>query len=404
MATRSARRDRTRRRICTLIGAGAVTAVVGGAMAGTAYAASVTVACTGPGGGAAGLRAAIAHSNHTAGADTIDLAPGCTYVLTKEANPGNGLPVVTGTLVIHGHGATIRRSSESAFRIVEVAPGADLTLDQITVSGGLVSSSGGATAFGGGILNSGQLTIIDSTISDNGVSGTGASAGGGGIANNGTLSVHDTVLRNNTATATGTGIIFAAVGGAILNRTGATTTIDDSSVVANAAISTGSSQLFFIASAGGIANSGTLTVNRTDINGNRAVADGANGQAGGGGISIADGVVTMADSTVAGNAATASGAGAEAHGGGVENNGQTKLTDTEVTGNVATGPVAQGGGLYNGRRLTLIRSRVVANVAAGTSAPGQGGGIFTDAGHVTLRATVVSANQPDDCQPAIAGC
>ncbi|MEN3313928.1 MAG: hypothetical protein V7605_162 [Acidimicrobiaceae bacterium] len=405
MATRSARRERTRRRLHTLTGAGAVAAVLGGAMAGTAYAASATVGCAGPGGGAAGLRAAITHSNNTPGADTIDLAAGCTYVLTNEANPGNGLPVVTGTLVIHGHGATVRRSSESAFRILEVATGADLTLDQITVSGGSISSSGGPTAFGGGILNSGRLTVVDSTISDNAVSGTGSSAGGGGIANNGTVSLHATVLRNNTATATGSGLqIFAAVGGAVLNRTGATMTIDDSSVVANSAISTGSSQLFFIASAGGIGNSGTLTVNRTDVNGNRAVADGANGRAGGGGISIADGVVTIADSTIAGNAATARGAGAEAHGGGVENNGQTKLTDTEVKGNLATGPVAQGGGLYNGRRLILIRSRVVANVAAGTSGSGQGGGIFTDAGHVTLKATLVSANQPDDCQPVIAGC
>jgi len=345
MVTGPARRDRTRRHIRSLVGAGAISAVVGAAMGGTAYAASATVGCTGAGGGAAGLRAAIAHANNTVGADTIDLAPGCIYVITNQADPGDGLPVVTGTLVIHGNGATVRRSSESAFRILEVAGGGDLTLDHITVSGGSVSSSGGTTAFGGGILNTGRLTVIDSTISDNAVSGTGSSAGGGGIANNGTVSLQDTVLRRNTATATGTGSqIFAAVGGAILNRTGATMTIDDGVVSGNSAISTGSSQLFFIASAGGIGNSGTLTVDHTGINGNRVVADGANGQAGGGGISVADGLVTIADSTIAGNAATASGAGAEAHGGGVENNGQTKLTDTAVKQNVVTGPVAQGGG------------------------------------------------------------
>jgi len=387
----------------SLIGTGAVTAVAGAAMAGTAYAASITVACAGPGGGTAGLRAAITKSNSTAGADTIDLAGGCTYILADEQTPGNGLPVVTGTLVIHGNGATVRRSSEVAFRILEVAAGGDLTLDDITVSGGAASSSGGPTAFGGGILNSGRLTVVDSTISNNAVSGTGSSAGGGGIANNGTVILRNTLLRRNTATATGTQI-FAAVGGAILNRTGATMTIDDSTVVANSATATGSSPLFFIASAGGIGNSGTLSVNRTVINANSAVADGANGQAGGGGISVADGVVAIADSTIAGNTASARGPGAAAHGGGVENNGQTKLTGTEVKDNLATGPIAQGGGLANGRRLTLIRSRVVSNAAVGTSGPGQGGGIFTDAGHVTLKATVVSANQPDDCQPAIPGC
>jgi len=404
MATRSARRAGTRRCIRGLIGAWATTAVVASAaVAGTASAAAATVACGGPGGGAAGLIAAIAHANSTAGADTIELAGGCTYVLRAEDNPGNGLPVITGTITVHGHGATITRSSESAFRVLEVAPGADLTLDRVTVSGGALSLSG-PTAFGGGILNSGLLTVTDSTISDNSVRGTGSSAGGGGIANNGVVRLRNTVLRNNTASATGTQTIFAAVGGAVLNRTGATMTIADSVIEANSALATGSSPLFFIASGGGIGNTGTLAIDSSQLKGNRAVANGAHGQAGGGAISIADGTVTIAKSTIAGNTATATGAGASARGGGVENNGRTKLTDTVVKGNLVSGPTAQGGGLANGRRLTLVRSHVVANIATATSGPGQGGGIFTDAGRVILNNTEVANNQPDDCQPFIPGC
>jgi len=371
-------------------------------MAGTAHAATISVACGGPGGGSSGLIAAIDQANSTAGADTINLAGGCSYVLAAEQNPGNGLPVVTSEVTIHGHGATIRRSSATAFRILEVAPGAQLAVDDVTIAGGAVSLSG-PTAFGGGILNSGLLTVANATISDNSVSGTGSSAGGGGIANNGTAKVTNTLLRRNTASATGTQI-FAAVGGALINRSGATMTVDNSVVIENSATSRGSSELLFIASAGGIGNTGTLAVNGTQIKGNTVLVDGAKGQAGGGGVSIGDGTATITGSKIDGNTATAIGPGASAHGGGLENNGRTGISRTDVTGNNATGPTAQGGGIYNARRLAVVQSHVIANVAMGTSGPGQGGGIFRDAGRVILTATQVVANKPDNCEPVIPGC
>ncbi len=384
--------------------AAALAAAVGASMvvASGALADTVALACAGPGGGASGLVAAIDHANATPGPDTIDLSPGCTYALTDAASPGNGLPVVTGQLTVRGHDATIKRSSPSSFRIFEVAPGAELALDEVTVAAGAVSLSG-PTAFGGGILNGGLLNVTRSTIRDNEVSGSGSSAGGGGIANNGTVSLKDTVLRNNRASATGTQI-FAAVGGAVLNRTGATMSIDGSTVVGNTAVSRGASELFFIASAGGIANSGTLTVGDTRIAGNRSIAVGAHGQANGGGLSVAEGTVTVAGGTIKGNSASASGDGAAAHGGGVESFGRTKLSGTTVEDNLVSGPTAQGGGIFNGRRLTIVRGTVNENVAAAASGPGQGGGIFSEAGRVILRDTEVFANQPNDCEPSIPGC
>ncbi|MGI9023199.1 MAG: hypothetical protein ACR2HV_08220 [Acidimicrobiales bacterium] len=382
--------------------AAAATVVLGTAMVGVAGAATVSVPCAGPGGGAAGLVAAVAVANTTTGADTIDLAAGCSYVLAAPAAADNGLPVVTGELTVRGHGATIRRSSPTPFRILEVAPGGDLTLDQVTIAGGLVALSG-PTAFGGGILNGGELTVTRSTISDNTVSGTGSSAGGGGIANNGTATLTDTVLRNNQALASGT-FIFAGVGGAVLNRTGAVMTISGSTVTANTALSRGSSEILFIASAGGIGNSGTLAVSGTQVVGNRAVAAGRNGRGNGGGLSIAGGIVTFTGGAVVGNTALATGVGASAHGGGVETFGRTKLSGTTVRSNVASGPEALGGGIFNGRRLTMVRGVVTANVAAGTAGPGRGGGIFSESGRVILHGTDVFANQPDDCEPAIPGC
>jgi len=402
MATRSALLGSTRRRVQTIVAASALSVVMAAATAGTAHAATMSVPCSRPGGGTAGLIAAIAASNGSDGADVIDLAAGCTYVLAAEQSPGNGLPVVTGPLTIQGHGATIQRSSATPFRILEVAPGGDLTIDNATIAGGSVALSG-PTAFGGGILNSGRLAVANSTISDNAVSGTGSSAGGGGIANNGTATVTNTLLRNNSASATGTHI-FAAVGGALINRTGATMTVEASTVVGNSATSRGSSDLLFIASAGGIGNTGTLTVNGTQITANRVIVDGTGGQGGGGGLSIGDGTATVTGSQIVGNSVTATGNGASAHGGGLENQGRTKITKTDVKANRATGPTAQGGGIYNGRRLSVVRSHVVANVARGTAGPGQGGGIFNDGGSVVLTATDVFANQPDNCEPVIAGC
>ncbi len=389
------------RRTAILVTAALASPVV---MGGGAGAETLTVACEGPGGGGAGLVSAIDQANATAGADTIDLVPGCAYVLTAAASPDTGLPVVTGQLAIQGHGATIRRSgSAPRFRIFEVAASGELGLDEVTVTDGVVALSG-PLALGGGILNSGLLTVTDSSIRNNEVRGSGSSAGGGGIANNGTVILRDTVLRDNRARATGTQI-FSAVGGAVLNRTGATMTIEGSTIAENRAVSRGETGPFFIAAAGGIGNTGTLSVNDTRIVGNRAVAEGPGGQASGGGMSVADGTVTVTGGDLQGNTAVAGGEGAGARGGGLENSGRTILAGVAVRANRASGPLAQGGGIFNGaRRLTIVDGTITENVASASSGPGQGGGIFVDGGGVVLRSTRVVANRPDDCEPALPGC
>ncbi len=374
------------------------------AMGGVAGADTLRVACTGPGGGAAGLVAAVAQANASAGPHTVNLAAGCTYALTNPASTDDGLPVVTGQLSIRGHGATIRRAASSpAFRILEVAAGAEVTLDQVTITCGAVSLSG-TLALGGGILNSGSLAVTRSAIRHNEVSGTGSSAGGGGIANNGIVTLTDTVLRNNQASSTGTQI-FTAVGGAVLNRTGATMTIDTSTVAGNKATAQGETKLFFLAAAGGIGNTGTLNVNDTRIVGNEATATGTGGQANGGGMSVADGTATIVGGALQANTASATGEGAAAHGGALENSARTKLSGTIVRQNQATGPTAQGGAIFNGGgRLAIIDATVTDNAAAATAGAAQGGGIFIDAGNVVLRSTVVFANRPDNCEPTLPGC
>ncbi len=393
-----------RRRLgAVLLGAAVTAGLVAGA-GGVAQAATMTVPCRGARGGAAGLVAALNQADSSPGPNTVNLASGCTYVLTAPDNPGNGLPIVTGHVVIRGNGATIRRSSAAPFRILDVGPGATVALDRLTITGGLATASG-VTAFGGGVFNEGTLTATDVRITGNTVSGNGGSAGGGGIANQGVATLSRTDVLANTASATGTSI-FAAVGGGIINRAGATMTVVASTVTANTARSSGSSPILFIAAAGGIGSSGDLTISRTSITANRSVANGLNGHGNGGGLSIQDGTVNIDHSTIRANVAEATGSGAQSEGGGLENFGDARLTATSVTANRTTSPSSVGGGIYNGADLALLGSPVVGNVASGTSrgTPPAGGGIYNDGGIVTLSGSPVTGNQPDNCQPAIPGC
>jgi hypothetical protein len=274
-------------------------------------------------------------------------------------------------------------------------------MDQVTVTGGSVVSTG-ATAYAGGIFNSGVLTMTDSVISNNTAVGDGTSAAGAGITNDGVLTLARSVLRGNAATSTGS-TVFVAVGGGVINRPEGTMTISDSLVEGNSVLSSGSSPNFFIASGGGIGSQGVLTVVRTTIRANRAIASGAHGRGNGAGVSLAGGTLDMRDSNIQGNGAAATGTRAASNGGGMENYGEAHLANTTVTGNRAVGPEGLGGGIFNGFELTMTDSLVARNLAAATATPPRGGGIYR-AGPVVLQNTPVVGNVPDNCNPPIAGC
>jgi hypothetical protein len=140
---------------------------------------SFAVPCSGAGGGADGLIAAMNAANADPAADTITLAAGCTYTLTVVDNGGtdgpNGLPVVATPITIDGNGSTIARGSLDAFRILEVASSGQLDLVHLRVTGGHAGdgvlgasdSKGGDGFGGGGILNAGVLTLRNSAVTDN---------------------------------------------------------------------------------------------------------------------------------------------------------------------------------------------------------------------------------------------
>ena len=150
----------------------------------------------------ASLITAINTSNSNAEDDTIELATS-TFTLTAVDNGQNGLPVIlsdTGhTLVIHGNGATLQRSTAvgtPTFRIFQIDTDADVTIDGLTITNG----NGGGN--GGGIFNGGTLTISNSTISSNSATGFIFGGEGGGIYNDhATLTVSNSTLSGNSAPA-----------------------------------------------------------------------------------------------------------------------------------------------------------------------------------------------------------
>ena len=118
----------------------------------------------------AALIAAVNAAN-AAGGGTINLAPGCTYPLTAADNGENGLPVVTTRIGVNGNGATIDGNNTS-FRVFEVdGPGGNLSLQNVTITGGSADNGGGIENIGGTVtLNHSQVT------------GNTATQAGGGIA------------------------------------------------------------------------------------------------------------------------------------------------------------------------------------------------------------------------------
>ena len=230
------------------------------------------------------------------GTDTINLDPGCTYMLGVVDNTidgNNGLPSITSSIVINGNGATVRRSTGSqkaAIRLFHISQGGELVLNDIRLYDGMGMEPPDVTILlrnsGGAIFNNGVLTVNNSDLDYN-----RAKQKGGGIYNAGTMTVNATTFQNNgvnignepgesggaiwntgTATivdSTFVGNIASQSGGAIANGYGGMMTITNSTISAN------STTLSGIVSGAAIMNSGTLHISYTTITSNAGTTSGA---------------------------------------------------------------------------------------------------------------------------------
>ena len=258
------------------------------------------------------------------GADTITLQTDVTLTASNNYSfySHNGLPVITSEITIEGAGYTIRRDTNaSAFRLLGVGRAGNLTLHQTTLSGGNISSKGGAIFNEGG-----TVTVSNSTLS-----GNTAARGGGAIYNRGTVTVSNSTLSGNT--------VSLHHGGAIFNI--GTLTVSNSTLSGNVADEHG----------GGIFNSGgTATVSNSTLSGNTTAK--------GGGIYNYEGTVTVSNSTLSGNTANS--------GGGIFNYyGTLTASNSTLSGNTADN---NGGGIYNDGTLNLAHSLISGNSASNSGA------------------------------------
>jgi hypothetical protein len=409
---------------------------------------SIYVPCAGPTAttGPTGLKNAVIAANaNPSGTTTIKVDSGCAYVYKtsdSSSNPDNALPVIVKSIVIDGEpggreNALILRSAAGgtpSFRLLEVGTNGRLTLKNITISGGRTrdgangangtpNGGNGANApDGGGILNSGGLTLQHSIVTrnvtgnggngGNGNLGTGGNGGnggnGGGVANRGTFlskdgsSVSGNVTGNggnggsgNTQGGNGGN---GGDGGGLYRSAGVAAFQDQSTVSGNATGSGGT---------GGDAN-GT-----GGNGGNGGGGGGVAGRSGNGGIALSGGGVLVGDNGTGnggdGGNGNASGgnAGDGGDGGGAFLDASRLLFDgSALTGN-ATGAAGQndtggnatggnGGGLAaeNGSVAQLHKGSITWNTAA------TGGAIFSDASQVFIDGTFIANNSHPQCAGA----
>jgi CSLREA domain-containing protein len=217
-----------------------------------------------------------------------------------------------GTFVINGPGANLLTiSGNNISRVISVTGGANLTINNITVTGGNSLSA----------LNSGR---------------------GGGIYNIGsTLTINNSVISDNSA--------LGCLGGGIFNNNGSTLTINSSIVRGNKADGK-------FCSGGGIYNgNATLNIDKSTINGNSAES--------GGGVFVSAGTANITNSTVSGNTA-------KVNGGGINNNGTgtLNLSNSTVSNNSIVSNISDpngGGGISNvGTAVNLTNVTISNNSAA----------------------------------------
>ena len=99
---------------------------------------------------------------------------------------------------IDGSGQNVTLSGGDQNRVIWINPDTRLSLNKLTISDGAI---GLPTLFGGGILNNGELTVTDSSISDN----SATSAGGIWNAEGASLMLIRSTISNNVVSSFGGG-------------------------------------------------------------------------------------------------------------------------------------------------------------------------------------------------------
>ncbi|MCB0163799.1 MAG: right-handed parallel beta-helix repeat-containing protein [Anaerolineae bacterium] len=295
----------------------------------------------------------VASTGSDAGNDCSNTFNPCETIQNAidQADPGDEIRVATGVYtksISIGQAITLRGGyttadwvasnpdtnvttidAEGADRVVHVAAAVEVTISGFDITGG------STTLVGGGVYNErGILTIENSNIFGNSV--TGGASGGGVVNGNPSLGfvAHLTIRNSRIYANTAAG----GLGGGIQVLTG-TATIEASEIFSNTA-----------GNAGGIdANDGAVILRSNLIYNNQVITSV-------GGIGILNADVDLINNTIFGN------------------NGAN-----------------QGGGIFfGGGSIDIVNSLIADNTAV------SGGGIYSSANNITINFTDFSGNNPDD--------
>ena len=328
------------------------------------------------------------------------------------------------SVTIDGTNRNITINANQKSRVFSIGSTSTVVLAGLTITGGQV------TNYGGGIHNSGILTLTNCHVLKNKASSSVTSptavssySYGGGIynANSGTLKLTNSEIAENTASASiivsttppttigvkepASSILLAsasyASGGGIYNSSG-TLTVTDCKILKNEVFSSASYQSYtygFINTTkfdlksyyssysygGGIYNgSGTLTLTNDSIISENKTTGLAN-DTGGGGI-YNSGLANITSCKITKNSVPTT--GNEFYGGGIYNSGETNITCCEITGNEAN----RGGGIGSRTNSKLV---VKNSVLAGNRASARGGGIHNSGAAVDVINCTIAGNKAD---------
>ena len=323
------------------------------------------------GDGVTSLREAITSANTAGGANTITFSA----TLYSAGQPaliqlGSTLPNLTGNLAINGPGANLMTvSGQNSVRIFRVLAGATVTITELTLSGGVMQGANGADGVnagnpptagsvgqGGGIFNSGSLTLAACSFLQNSARGGAGGGGAGNIAQNGAMGAD-------------------GLGGAVYSD-GTALNITRCTFSQNSAMGGGGGPGASIQFGGGGSGNGA-----------------AAGHAKGGAIYVSSGTTSIKTSTFAGNTAS---------GGVGGNGGASNFSGGERPGGV--GGNSDGGAIYTTVPVSMLSCTVVqgaSNAGNGglqtnfsqNAAPGtaRGGGLVAN-GVITIGNCLVAAN------------
>lgn len=438
------------------------------------------------GGGVCSLRGAVLAANATDGA-TIVLPASATpqvYSLTL------GELYVTSSVTLKGAGPGTSVIEQHGQRVFELNPPASgtVTISGVEITGGVAPAPSNGPAQGGGILIDGtaggvSVSLSHVLVDHNSAAGASGSTavpspglggyGGGIAATGGALTITDSTISDNTVTGGGgvadaTGVADGgdADGGGLYDNSSGVLTVTGSAITGNTAeggegspgiSATPDGGAGGYSNGGGIyaASSATVTVTGGTINTNTATAGAGGGSLGGsgaeGGIACGGGLcdggsgtMTVTGATIDGNTVT-SGAGgfgavdagqaAAAEGGGVATTptgaaslagpatiSDSTISDDDAVGAVGGGSISQpggyggpaiGGGIFSDGSMSLTGDTLSTDTATGGDAGGgtgstiggeaSGGGAFLGGSGGMIDASTVASNTATGGAPAGSG-